>query len=125
MNSEAMQKPIANERADDANCRVADETEPASSDDLAREPSGNDPDDQNYNQSLVRQMHTLPCPVVLIRCQSHTLQRIWAGNTGESRHARGRGCQLSSCSTGRSIAPTARMIRLGGEAPYGRSKLLG
>lgn len=52
-NSEAVQKPIANERADDADCRVADETEPASSDDLARQPSGNDPDDQNYNQPLV------------------------------------------------------------------------
>ena len=30
MNLEAMQKPIANERAYDANCRVSDETEPAS-----------------------------------------------------------------------------------------------
>ncbi len=60
MNPEAMQKPIAYECADDANCCVADETEPVSSDDLARQPSGNDPHNQNYNQALVRQMHALP-----------------------------------------------------------------
>ena len=37
MNSEAMQKPIANERADDANGCVADETGPVATDDLACE----------------------------------------------------------------------------------------
>ena len=60
MNSKAMQKPVADESADDANGRVADETETAPSDNLARQPSGNDPDDQNHNQPLVRQMHVLP-----------------------------------------------------------------
>ena len=45
MNSEAMQKPVADERADDANGRVADETESVASHNLARQPSGNDPDD--------------------------------------------------------------------------------
>ena len=60
MNSKAMQKPVADERADDANGRVADETETTASDNLARQPSGNDPDDQNDNQPLVRQMHVLP-----------------------------------------------------------------
>ena len=59
MNPEAMQKPVADERADDADGRVADETETAASDNLARQPSGNEPDDQNDNQTLVRQMHVL------------------------------------------------------------------
>ncbi len=72
MNAEAMQKPIANERADDANCSVADETEPVATDDLAREPSGNEPDHLNDNQSLVRQMHALLLsPFVPIRGQIH------------------------------------------------------
>jgi hypothetical protein len=60
MNSKAMQKPVADERADDAYGRVADETETAAFDNLTRQSSGNEPDDQNDNQSLVRQMHTLP-----------------------------------------------------------------
>ena len=47
MNSEAMQKPVANEGADDANCRVADETEPIAPYNLARQPSSNKPHDQN------------------------------------------------------------------------------
>jgi hypothetical protein len=46
MNSEAMQKPVADKRTDDSNGCVADETEPAPSDNLASEPSGNDSDDQ-------------------------------------------------------------------------------
>jgi hypothetical protein len=63
MNSKAMQKPIADERADDANSRVADETEITASDNLARQPSGNDPDDQNDNQPLVRQMRVCICSI--------------------------------------------------------------
>jgi hypothetical protein len=59
MDPKAMQKPVADERADDANCRVADETEPVAPQNLARQPSGNYPDDQNDKQSLVRQMHAL------------------------------------------------------------------
>jgi hypothetical protein len=51
MNSEAMQKPVANEGADDANRRVADETETTAPYNLARQPSDNDPDDQNDNQT--------------------------------------------------------------------------
>ena len=43
MNSEAMQKPIADESADDANRRVANETEPVAADNLASQPSGNVP----------------------------------------------------------------------------------
>jgi hypothetical protein len=46
MNPEAMQKPVADERTDNANGCVADETEPAPSDNLAGEPSGNDSDDK-------------------------------------------------------------------------------
>ena len=40
--------------------RVADETETAAFDNLARQPPGNEPDDQYDNQPLVRQMHLLP-----------------------------------------------------------------
>ena len=53
MNSEAMQKPIADERADDANRRVADKTKPVAADNLAGQPSGNHPNDQNGKQPLV------------------------------------------------------------------------
>ena len=60
MNPEAMQKPVADEGANDANRRVADETEPVAPHNLACQPSGNEPDDQNDNQPLVRQMHVLP-----------------------------------------------------------------
>ena len=56
MNPESMQEPVADERTHDAYCRVADEPEPAASDNPARQPSGNDPDNQNDNQPLVRQM---------------------------------------------------------------------
>src|SRR5271155_2731508 len=57
MNTEAMQKPITDERADDANCRVPDKTESVAPNALARQPSGNEPDSQNDNQPLARQMH--------------------------------------------------------------------
>jgi hypothetical protein len=57
VNSEAMQKPVADEGADDRS--VADETEPIAPYNLARQPSGNEPDDQNDDPPLVRQMHAL------------------------------------------------------------------
>lgn len=60
MNPEAMQEPLADEGANDAYRRLADETEPVAPYNLARQPSGNEPDDENDNQPLVRQMHTLP-----------------------------------------------------------------
>jgi hypothetical protein len=59
MNPEAMQKPVADERTDNANGCAADETGTTASDNLARQLSGNEPDDQNDNQTLVRQMHGL------------------------------------------------------------------
>ena len=46
MNSEAMEKPVADESANNANSHVADETETVALYNLARQPSGNDPDDQ-------------------------------------------------------------------------------
>ena len=52
MNSEAMEKPIADERADDANRRVADEAKPVAPNDPASQPSGDDPNDQNDKQPL-------------------------------------------------------------------------
>jgi len=67
MNPEAMQKPVADEGADDANRRVADETETVASHNLARQPSGNEPDDQNDKQPLVRQMHALSLSLSLCR----------------------------------------------------------
>jgi hypothetical protein len=67
MNAEAMQEPVANERPDYADCRVADEAEPVALNHLARQPSGNDPDGQNDNQPLVRQTHALPLAFALIR----------------------------------------------------------
>ena len=48
-----MQKPVAYERAEDANRGVPDETKPVASYNLARQPSGNEPDDQNDDQSLM------------------------------------------------------------------------
>jgi hypothetical protein len=59
VNSEAMQQPVADEGADDANGRVANETKPVAPYNLARQPSGNEPDDQNDDPPLVRQMHAL------------------------------------------------------------------
>jgi hypothetical protein len=46
MKSESMQKPVADEGADDADRCFADETETTAPYNLARQPSGNDPDDQ-------------------------------------------------------------------------------
>src|SRR5208282_567979 len=60
MSSEPMQKPIADERADDANRRVADETKPVAPNNPASQPSGDDPNDQNDKQPLVRQIHAFP-----------------------------------------------------------------
>jgi len=48
------------ERADDPNRRVADETKPVAGNNLASQPSGDDPNAQNDKQPLVRQMHALP-----------------------------------------------------------------
>src|SRR5215469_11715874 len=55
-----MQEPVADECSHYADCRVADETETLPLNNLARQPSSDDPDDQNYKQPLVRQMHALP-----------------------------------------------------------------
>jgi len=46
VNSEALQKPVADEGANDANRGVADETEPVAPYNLACQPSGDEPDDQ-------------------------------------------------------------------------------
>ena len=59
MNPKAMQKPVAYERAYDANRNVPDETKTVAPYNLPRQPSGNEPDDQNDDQSLIRQMHAL------------------------------------------------------------------
>lgn len=67
MNSEAMEKPVADESANNANSHVADETETVALYNLARQPSGNEPDDQNDKQPLVRQMHALSLSLSLCR----------------------------------------------------------
>ena len=43
MKSEAMEKPVADQSANNANSHVADETETAAPYNLARQPSGNAP----------------------------------------------------------------------------------
>ena len=62
MNSEAMQKPVADEGADDADCCVADETETTAPYDLARQPSGNDPDDKMTISPWSERCMVLPLP---------------------------------------------------------------
>jgi hypothetical protein len=57
MNSEAMEKPVADESANNANSHIADETETIAPYNPARQPPDNDPDDQNDNQPFARQMH--------------------------------------------------------------------
>ena len=63
MKSKAVQEPITDERPDNTDRRVADETEAVPLNNLARQPSGNDPDDQNDKQPSVRQMHGLPVTI--------------------------------------------------------------
>src|SRR5208283_1463770 len=80
-----------------SDCCVADETKSVSSDNLAREPSGNDPDDQNDNESLVRQMHALTLrsdsrPVGYIAVDWGGEQnRALAGSVGSHGEAREQG----------------------------------
>ncbi len=59
MDSEAVEKPVADESANNANSDIADETETIAPYSLARQPPGNDPDDQNDNQPFARQMHAV------------------------------------------------------------------
>ena len=58
------------ERADDPNRRVADETKPVAGNNLASQPSGDDPNAQNDKQPLVRQMHLSASLRVLASCES-------------------------------------------------------
>jgi len=51
MNSDAMEKPVADQSANNANSHLADETETVALYNLARQPAGNDPDDQNDSQA--------------------------------------------------------------------------
>jgi hypothetical protein len=67
MNPEAMQKSVADEGANDANRRVADETEPVAPYNLACQPSGNEPDDQNDNQPSSDRCMFCLWPFALIR----------------------------------------------------------
>jgi hypothetical protein len=67
MNSEAMEKPVADESANNANSHIADETETISPYNLAGQPPGDDPGGQNDNQPFARQMHAFRWPLALIR----------------------------------------------------------
>ena len=82
MNSEAMQKPVADEEADDADRRIADEAKFVAPHNLARQPSGNEANDQNDDQSLVRPMYGLPL-ALRSDSSSPTLQR----NRSETKSA--------------------------------------
>ncbi len=84
MNSAAMQKPIADERADDPNRRVPDKTKPIAANNLASQPSGDDPNAQNDKQPLVRQMRALPSALRIERRERakpvrESSQRFFAG----------------------------------------------
>jgi hypothetical protein len=59
MDSKTMQEPVANERANNANRGISNETKPIAPDDLSGQPSGNDPNDQTDKQPFVRQMHSV------------------------------------------------------------------
>ena len=67
MNPEAMQKSVADEGANDANRRVADETEPVAPHNLACQPSGNEPDDQNTISPSSDRCMFCPCSFALSR----------------------------------------------------------
>jgi hypothetical protein len=53
MDSKTMEEPVANERANNANGGISNETKPIAPDDLSGQPSGNDPNDQNDKQPFV------------------------------------------------------------------------
>jgi hypothetical protein len=54
---EAGQKPIADQRSDDADRSIADKSETIAAQDLADQPSGDGPDKQDNDYALIRKMH--------------------------------------------------------------------
>ena len=57
MEVEARQKPIADQRSDDADRSVADKSETIAAQDLADQPSGDGADKQDNDHALIRKMH--------------------------------------------------------------------
>jgi hypothetical protein len=57
VDTELGQQPVANEGPYDPDEQVTDESEPGASHDLARQPSGNEPDQQYHKETFARHMH--------------------------------------------------------------------
>src|SRR5437764_4322303 len=57
MDSEPWQQPIADKGTDDPDQEVAEDSEPGPPNDLAGQPARNDADEQDDQQTLVRQVH--------------------------------------------------------------------
>src|ERR1700704_954904 len=53
MDAKARQQPIADERADDADQEIAEEAKAGALDDLARQPAGDETDEQDDEQTFV------------------------------------------------------------------------
>ena len=53
MDAEARQQPIADERADDADQEIADQAKAGPLDDLTRQPTGDETDEQDDEQTFV------------------------------------------------------------------------
>src|SRR5689334_9619642 len=60
MDTEPRQQPVADERTDQANNQIADQSETAAFHHSAGKPSGDNADDQDDQKTFVRQMHGQP-----------------------------------------------------------------
>jgi hypothetical protein len=60
METELGQQPVADKRPDQANDQVADQTETAAFHHSAGEPSGDNSDDQDDEETLIGKMHGRP-----------------------------------------------------------------
>jgi hypothetical protein len=57
MNAKLRQQPIADKGADQADQQIADQSEPAPLHHPARQISGNDSDEDNYEKALIGEVH--------------------------------------------------------------------
>jgi len=69
MNAQMRHQPAANQSAHDADGDVADDTKPAARDNFPRKPAGYEPDQQNDEKTLRRDVHAPPhcLAIVLLR----------------------------------------------------------
>jgi hypothetical protein len=57
MDAELRKQPTTDEGADDSDDEIADDPKPSASHDLAGQPSGDEPDNQDDQQTLSRHVH--------------------------------------------------------------------